>query len=67
MGAPPAETPPATPNAAAAPTNKPAKSEALDENLKSQNYANQSRQIERLQQRYAAPAAPAGVQVQGVK
>ncbi len=36
--------------------------QALDENLKSQNMFNQSRQLDRLQQRYNAPASQ-GVQV----
>src|SRR5579864_8124707 len=48
---------------------QPQGSETLEQNLRSLNFENQSRQIDRLQQRYNAPAAPGpqGVQVQGVK
>jgi TolA-binding protein len=64
VGAPPAP-PAATPTEPGKPAeNAPAQS--LEMNLRLQNSANQSRQLDRLQQRYAAPAAP-GVQIEGVK
>ena len=74
VGAPPAPTAPATdapkPESAAGPgrlERSAQQSQALDENLRIQNGANQMRQIDRLQQRYGSPAPAAGVQVQGVK
>jgi alpha-2-macroglobulin len=54
---------PATPEAAkpAAPTAPP--TDGLDQNLKSQNRANQSRQLDRLQRRYGEPTPSKGVRV----
>jgi uncharacterized protein YfaS (alpha-2-macroglobulin family)/TolA-binding protein len=66
LGTPP---PPASAAAGTATKAAPARqagkplSQALDENLKIQNSANQLRQIDRLQQRYNTPA-PSGVEVQ---
>jgi alpha-2-macroglobulin len=69
VGAPPAPNAGEPRKGAQAGENGQVPSQALDENLRIQNGSNQMRQIERLQQRYSMPAeaAPAGVQVQGVK
>ncbi|MEO6809416.1 MAG: hypothetical protein ABI353_09940, partial [Isosphaeraceae bacterium] len=64
--------PPATPSEAPplpqqpAPAAQAAESQSLEGNIRLQNSSNQIRQLERLQDRYNAPAA-SGVQVEGVK
>src|SRR5262249_38432492 len=64
----PVGAPPAAPARAEAPGapggGQP--SQTLEQNLRNLNFENQSKQIERLQERYKVDA-PAGVQVQGVK
>jgi hypothetical protein len=68
IGAPPAPAK-SEPTAAPAPgadETPPAEYQSLEGNIRLQNSTNQIRQLERLQNRYNAPAAP-GVQVEGVK
>jgi hypothetical protein len=70
LGPPPAATPAQQPNAAAEPFGANGNTApSLLENLKSLNTSNQARQIERLQNRYAAPApsAPSGAAAGGFK
>ncbi|MCA1686874.1 MAG: hypothetical protein LC745_13075, partial [Planctomycetia bacterium] len=69
VGAPPPPPAPSVPGQAA-PQDSTLRQggDSLEQNVRSRNFDNQKRQLERLQQRYGRPeSVPQGVQVEGVK